>query len=83
MVTGNGLLRIFWPSDAPRTKAPGTIVGWRNSELDLFVVSVLEDCEVGSYDSPGLCLYLIRRYSLATSKMPYGLASSSAIASIP
>lgn len=47
MVGGHGLLRIFWPLDAPRTRAPGTIVGWRNSELDIFVVSVLQDVEVG------------------------------------
>ena len=46
MVNGNGLLRIFWPSDAPRNKSPGTIVGWRNSELDIFVVSVLHEVEV-------------------------------------
>ena len=46
MVTSNGLLRIFWPSDVPRDKKPGTIVGWRNSDLDLFVVSVLQGFEV-------------------------------------
>lgn len=46
MVGSNGLLRIFWPSDAPRTKIPGVVVGWRNSELDLFVVTVLQDVEV-------------------------------------
>lgn len=46
MVAANGLLRIFWPSDAPRIKKQGTIVGWRNSELDIFVISILEDVEV-------------------------------------
>jgi hypothetical protein len=46
MVNGNGLLRIFWPSDTPRTTVPGTIVGWRNSELDVFVVAVLQGVEV-------------------------------------
>lgn len=46
MVAANGLLRIFWPSDAPRSKNQGTIVGWRNSELDIFVISILEDVEV-------------------------------------
>ena len=49
MFGGNGLLRIFWPSDAPRNKRPGVVVGWRNSELDLFVVSILEDVEVCSF----------------------------------
>lgn len=46
MVAAKGLLRIFWPSDTPKSKTQGTIVGWRNSELDIFVVSVLEDVEV-------------------------------------
>ena len=49
MVAGAGLLRVFWPSDAPRTKKQGTLVGWRNSELDLLVVSILEDSEVEVY----------------------------------
>lgn len=44
----NGLMRIFWPLDIPRTDAPGVIVGWRNSEHDLFVVSILEHVDVGS-----------------------------------
>ena len=46
MVAANGLLRIFWPSDAPRNKKQGTIIGWRNSPLDVFVVSILESVEV-------------------------------------
>jgi hypothetical protein len=47
MVTSNGLLRIFWPNGLPGTPTPGVIVGWRNSDYDLFVVTVLEDVEVG------------------------------------
>lgn len=46
MLKGNGLLRIFWPNNLDRTTTPGVIVGWRNSELDLFVITVLEDVEV-------------------------------------
>lgn len=46
MLAGSGLLRVFWPSDAPRNRKQGTIVGWRNSDLDIFVVSVLQDVEV-------------------------------------
>lgn len=46
MNTSDGLLRVFWPYDLPRSSAPGVIVGWRNSELDLFVLTVLEDVEV-------------------------------------
>jgi phosphatidylinositol glycan class Q protein len=48
----NGLMRIFWPLDIPRTNAPGVIVGWRNSELDVLVVAILEDVEA----SPPLLL---------------------------
>lgn len=48
MVMSNGLLRIFWPSDLPRTKAPGVLVGWRNSEYDIFVLSILQDVEVST-----------------------------------
>ncbi|MCJ1382212.1 phosphatidylinositol N-acetylglucosaminyltransferase subunit gpi1 [Xylographa soralifera] len=51
MVGGNGLLRIFWPSDVPRNNRPGTIVGWRNSELDFFVVSVLQDVEARNVEN--------------------------------
>lgn len=43
----DGLLRVFWPYDLPRSSSPGVIVGWRNSELDLFVLTVLGDVEVG------------------------------------
>lgn len=46
MVAANGLLRIFWPSDALRDKSQGILVGWRNSPLDILVVSVLQGVEV-------------------------------------
>ena len=46
MVLANGLLRIFWPSDILRNKGQGTIVGWRNSPFDVFIVAVLQDVEV-------------------------------------
>ena len=51
MVAGKGLLRIFWPSDAPRNKNHGTIIGWRNSPSDVFVISILQDVEVMLYQS--------------------------------
>lgn len=46
MVMNDGLLRVFWPYEFAQSTAPGVIVGWRNSEFDLFVVSVLEHVEV-------------------------------------
>lgn len=42
----DGLMRIFWPTDIPRTTSQGVIVGWKNSELDFLVVAILEDVEV-------------------------------------
>ena len=42
----DGLMRIFWPLDIPRTETPGIIVGRRNSGFDVFVVAILEDVEV-------------------------------------
>ncbi|OAG36369.1 hypothetical protein AYO21_09448 [Fonsecaea monophora] len=47
----DGMLRVFWPSSLTRTTTPGVIVGWRNSEYDLFVITVLEDVEVRSVES--------------------------------
>lgn len=46
MTSATRLLRIFWPSDVPRSRDQGTIVGWRNGELDIFAIYVLEDAEV-------------------------------------
>lgn len=46
------LMRVFWPLDAPRREDPGLLVGWRNSGLDIFVVAVLHDIDVGLILSP-------------------------------
>lgn len=46
MVAHNGLMRIFWPSDAPTGSQSGVLVGFRNSQLDVFVVSILQEVEV-------------------------------------
>ena len=40
------MMRIFWPLDASRRPDPGLIVGWRNSERDLMVVTILHDIDV-------------------------------------
>lgn len=42
----DGFLRIFWPYNLTRSTAPGVIVGFRNSDFDIFVVSVLDFVEV-------------------------------------
>jgi len=54
MVAANGLLRIFWPSDALKNKSQGILVGWRNSPLDILVVSVLQDVEVLDLQGPSM-----------------------------
>jgi phosphatidylinositol glycan class Q protein len=46
MLENDGLMRIFWPVDIPRTDSHGVIVGWKNSDLDILVVAILEDVEV-------------------------------------
>ncbi|KAB8230039.1 muts domain V-domain-containing protein [Aspergillus alliaceus] len=51
MLMNDGLLRVFWPYDLPRSSSQGVIVGWKNSELDLFVLTVLEDVEPRNVDN--------------------------------
>ncbi|KAK3321561.1 N-acetylglucosaminyl transferase component-domain-containing protein [Apodospora peruviana] len=41
----DGLMRVFWPADLPRSDLKGVVVGWRNSALDVFVVAILEAVE--------------------------------------
>ncbi|KAG8630530.1 hypothetical protein KVT40_002149 [Elsinoe batatas] len=48
MTTQHDLMRVFWPSDLSNINRPGVLVGWRNSELDIIVVSLLQDVEVRS-----------------------------------
>lgn len=42
----DGLMRIFWPADIRTSELRGVVVGWRNSALDVFVVTILEEVEV-------------------------------------
>jgi hypothetical protein len=39
-------MRVFWPADLPRSDLRGVVVGWRNSDLDVFVLAILEEVEV-------------------------------------
>jgi phosphatidylinositol N-acetylglucosaminyltransferase subunit Q len=61
MVDSEKLLRIFWPSDTARATASGVAVGWRNSEYDLFVVTVIQGAEVGAVISEMDVLLTTRR----------------------
>ena len=45
MTSGQEVLRIFWPVDTLRSVKQGVVVGWKNSDTDIVVVSVLEDVE--------------------------------------
>ncbi|TLD19363.1 N-acetylglucosaminyl transferase component Gpi1 [Venturia nashicola] len=51
MVMKNGLTRIFWPTDAPTSSEPGVIVGWRNSDSDVLVVTILHHVEQRSVEN--------------------------------
>jgi len=62
MVTRNGLMRIFWPSDAPAEQSPGVLVGFRNSELDVFVVAILQGVELRHVEN-GLLTGTLLRHS--------------------
>ena len=46
MVAIDGLLRVFWPNGLSGTTTPGVMVGWRNSETDIFIITILEEVEV-------------------------------------
>ena len=49
MPEDDGLMRVFWPTDLPRSDCRGVVVGWRNSALDVLVVAVLEEVEVCAF----------------------------------
>lgn len=63
MPENDGLMRIFWPIDIPRSDLAGVVVGWRNSKLDVFVVAVLEAVDVSHPYRPRLEAMLLRRVS--------------------
>ncbi|KIH89014.1 phosphatidylinositol glycan, class Q [Sporothrix brasiliensis 5110] len=46
----DGLMRVFWPVDIARSELPGVVVGWKNSDLDVTVVAILEDADVRNVD---------------------------------
>lgn len=50
MVKNNGLIRVFWPLDSIAPNTSGVLVGWRNSETDILIASILEDAEVSRSD---------------------------------
>ncbi|TKA82123.1 hypothetical protein B0A55_01810 [Friedmanniomyces simplex] len=47
----HGLMRVLWPSDAPRDDIPGVLVGWRNSDMDVLVVGVLQGVDPRNVES--------------------------------
>lgn len=57
MVEHDGLMRVFWPTDIRRSDRAGVVVGWRNSTLDVFVVTILEDVDVSFFLCQGVLLF--------------------------
>lgn len=47
----DGVMRIFWPLETLKPNISGTLVGWQNSNSDIFVVAILENAQV-FYNSP-------------------------------
>lgn len=45
-------MRVFWPTDVPKSDSPGVVVGWRNSVLDVFVVAILDHVDVRLFPVP-------------------------------
>lgn len=52
MVTKDGLMRIFWPTDIASITKSGVLVGWRNSDLDIVVIGTLLEVEVSCPFTP-------------------------------
>lgn len=69
MLTPNGLMRVFWPSDAPKTIISGVLVGFRNSELDVIVVAVLQDVGLASVENALQVGTLLRHQHLDTQEL--------------
>lgn len=63
MVTYDGLMRIFWPSDAPTGHSPGVLVGFRNSQRDVFVVAILPEVGLANVET-GLLVGTLLRHKL-------------------
>ncbi|KAI1385949.1 Gpi1-domain-containing protein [Hypoxylon trugodes] len=47
----DGLMRVFWPIDISPSDVPGVIVGWRNSNLDVVVVAILDHVDPRSAEN--------------------------------
>lgn len=65
MVKPFELLRVFWPLDSVQPGISGVLVGWRNSDSDVFIASVLENTEVSN-------LHVALRHSLLGSDFCLG-----------
>ncbi|KAM7220658.1 N-acetylglucosaminyl transferase component (Gpi1) domain containing protein [Rhypophila decipiens] len=74
----DGLMRVFWPTDLPRSDLKGVVVGWRNSALDVFVVAILEAVEARSVDNALKLGTLFRNAPYSVSRI-YELCGQSSI----
>lgn len=44
-------MRVFWPSDIVTSDLPSVLVGWRNSDLDVVVVAILDHVDPRSVEN--------------------------------
>ena len=71
----HGLMRVFWPSDAPTNDIPGVLIGWRNSELDILVVGVLQGVDVSVRTHGRESSLYIRRHATLSTHCVFDLSS--------
>ncbi|KAI0206831.1 N-acetylglucosaminyl transferase component [Astrocystis sublimbata] len=71
----DGLMRVFWPSDIAASDLPGVLVGWRNSDLDVVVVAVLEHVDPMSVENALKTGILLRNARHPTSMHVIGLTN--------
>ncbi|KAK4166575.1 N-acetylglucosaminyl transferase component-domain-containing protein [Cladorrhinum sp. PSN259] len=78
MPENDGLMRVFWPADLPRSDLKGVVVGWRNSALDVFVLAILEEVEPRNVET-ALKLGTLTRYAPHPVNRIYELCGQSSL----
>ncbi|KAK5661746.1 hypothetical protein OQA88_9847 [Cercophora sp. LCS_1] len=74
----DALMRVFWPTDLPRSDLRGVVVGWRNSALDVFVLATLDEVEPRNVESALQIGILLRNAPHPVSRI-YELCGQSSI----
>ncbi|KAK3385005.1 N-acetylglucosaminyl transferase component-domain-containing protein [Podospora didyma] len=74
----DGLMRVFWPTDLPRSDLRGVVVGWKNSAFDVFALAILEEVESRNVESALKIGTLLRNASHPVSRI-YELCGQSSM----